>query len=132
MGHGQALRSFPMLSVDDLERSLGFYRDLLGYTEAYRFPEGDAAVFVTVRVGEHEIGIGRLGTGPPLHGQPQRPATGHRIELCVYVDAVDAIVARMKTAGVPVLLEPTGQPWGERIAYVADPDGNLVMLTQER
>ena len=85
---------------------------------------------VSRSVGEHEIGIGRLGTGPPLHGQPQRPATGHRIELCVYVDAVDAIVVRMKAAAVPVLLGPTDQPWGERIAFVADPDGNLVMLAQ--
>jgi lactoylglutathione lyase len=28
----------------------------------------------------------------------------------------------------PVLLPPTDQPWGERIAYIADPDENLIML----
>lgn len=127
--NGRALRSFPMLSVEDLGRSLAFYRDRLGFTEAYRFPEGDAAVFVTVRAGDSELGLGQLGA-PPLHGQAQRPATGHRIELCVYVDAVDAVVDRLQAAGVPVLLAPTDQPWGERIAYVPDPDGNLVMLTQ--
>ena len=27
------------------------------------------------------------------------------------------------------MLEPADQPWGERIAYLEDPDGNLVMLT---
>jgi len=128
---GVALRSFPMLSVDDLGRSLEFYRELLGFNEAYRFPEGDDAVFVTLTAGRSEIGLGQLGPGPALHGQAQRPASGHRIELCVYVDDVDTTVDRARKAGVRVVLEPAQQPWGERVAYVEDPDGNLVMLTQE-
>jgi lactoylglutathione lyase len=34
--------SFPILYVDDLERALGFYRDLLGYEVTFRFPpEGE-------------------------------------------------------------------------------------------
>ena len=49
----------------------------------------------------------------------------------MYVDDVDETVAAARTAGVPVLLEPADQPWGERIAWIADPDGNLVMLTAE-
>jgi lactoylglutathione lyase len=117
---------FPMLSVADLGTSLAFYSDLLGGTEEYRFPVDDP-VFVTLRLGESEIGIGVLGD-PPIHGRAQRPATGHRIELCVYVDDVDAAAEAARAAGTPVVLEPADQPWGERIAYVADPDENLVML----
>jgi lactoylglutathione lyase len=37
-------------------------------------------------------------------------------------------VTAATAAGHPILLEPTDQPWGERVGYVADPDGNLVML----
>jgi lactoylglutathione lyase len=37
---------------------------------------------------------------------------------------VDATVAAAPT----VVLAPVDQPWGERIAYIEDPDGNLVML----
>lgn len=84
-------------------------------------------VFVTLRLGESELGIGAMG-GAPLHGRAQRPASGHRIELCVYVDDVDATVSAARDAGVPVVVEPAEQPWGERIAYLEDPDGNLVML----
>ena len=40
------------------------------------------------------------------------------------------MVERARSAEVPVLLPPTAQPWGERIAYLEDPDGNLVMLAQ--
>jgi lactoylglutathione lyase len=119
-----------MLSAVDMAASIAFYRDLLGGTEAYRFPEDDP-VFVTLQLGESEIGIGGVSAAP-LHGQPQRPASGHRIELCVYVDDVDEAVEAARAARAPVVLEPEDQPWGERIAFVADPDGNLVTLTAKR
>ncbi|WP_233166264.1 glyoxalase/bleomycin resistance/extradiol dioxygenase family protein [Archangium sp. Cb G35] len=123
---------FPMLSTENLEHALGFYRGLLGGTETYRFPEDGPPAFVVLRLGESDIGLGALSPDSrPLHGQAQRPALGHRIELCVYVDDVDATIERMRAGGVPILLEPTEQPWGERVAYVSDPDGNLVMLTRE-
>jgi lactoylglutathione lyase len=124
-----ARRMFPMLSAADMAASVAFYRDVLGGRVVYGFPE-EEPVFVTVALGDSELGIGGLGDAP-LHGQAQRPATGHRVELCVYVDDVDAAVAGARAAGAPVLLEPADQPWGERVAYVADPDGNLVMLTAE-
>ncbi|WP_244466893.1 VOC family protein [Devosia geojensis] len=63
-----------------------------------------------------------------MHGRSQRPASGHRIELCINVEDVDACVAALRGIGAPVALEPVDQPWGERAAYVEDPDGNLVML----
>ena len=74
-------------------------RDLLGGIEAYRFPEDDP-VFVTLRFGDSELGIGAMG-GAPIHGRPQRPAAGHRIELCLYVDDVDATAARRAPTVVP-------------------------------
>jgi lactoylglutathione lyase len=117
---------FPMLSAADVAASIAFYRDLLGGTEVYRFPEDDPE-FVSLALGDSEIGIGRY-SGAPLHGQRQRPASGHRMELCVYVDDVDRVTAAASAAGAPVLLAPSVQPWGERVAYIADPDGNLVML----
>ena len=118
-----------MLSAADVAASLAFYGELLGGEEVYRFPEDDP-VFVTLRLGDSEIGIGGVAEAP-VHGRPQRPATGHRIELCVYVDDVDEAVEPARATGAAVVLEPADQPWGERIAYLADPDGNLVMLTAE-
>ncbi len=44
-------------------------------------------------------------------------------QLCVYTDNVDAAVASLRDSGVTVLQEPEDQPWNERMAYVADPDG---------
>jgi lactoylglutathione lyase len=126
----RATKLFPMLSVADFARSLAFYRDLLAGVVSYRFPEQGEPAFVVVTLGESsEIGLGVItGPGETLHGEPLRPATGHRIELCVYVDDVDATLRAAREAGFAVVLEPRDQPWGERIAYLRDPDGNLVML----
>ena len=80
---------------------------LLGGVEEYRFPEHDP-VFVTLRVGESELGIGALSDAP-VHSRPQRPASGHRIELRVYVGDVDATVDAARAVDVPVVLEPVDQ-----------------------
>jgi lactoylglutathione lyase len=53
---------------------------------------------------------------------------GPRFELFVYVDDVDETVDTMLDAAVRVLREPQDMPWGERVAFVADPDGNPVTL----
>src|ERR1044071_5804214 len=97
-------RLFPMLSAEDFAASLRFY-SRLGGVEAYRFPAEDP-VFVTLRFGESELGIGAM-RGAPIHGRPQRPATGHRIELCLYVDDVDAAAAK-----APCVVAPPAMPWG--------------------
>jgi lactoylglutathione lyase len=118
---------FPILYSDDLPRALGFYRDLLGFSEALRFPDEGEPEFVALELDGAELGIGRAAD--PLHGKPLRPVSGHRFELCVYTDDVDAAVEELRAAEVPVLVEPADQPWRERLAYVEDPDGNPVMIT---
>ena len=54
---------------------------------------------------------------------------GHRFEMCIYADGVDDAITMLREAGVRVLAEPIDQPWGERMAYVEDPDGIPVMVT---
>lgn len=126
----RATSLFPMLSVAELDRSLEFYRDALGGEQTYRFPPDGEAAFVVLRIGSSDIGLGAMVTTPPIHGRPLRPASGHRVELCVYVRDVDEAAEALRAIGAPLALEPVDQPWGERIAYVEDPDGNLVMLAR--
>ncbi|HSK93018.1 MAG TPA: VOC family protein [Candidatus Angelobacter sp.] len=126
----RATSLFPMLSVESLDRSLAFYRDTLGGEVTYRFPSDGMPAFVVLRIGTSDLGLGLIGASPPIHGRPLRPATGHRVELCVYVHDVDEAVDALRADGTPVLTEPVDQPWGERLAYVEDPDGNLVMIAR--
>ena len=125
-----AARLFPMLSCADLDRSVLFYGSLLGGVETYRFPADGPPVFLSLAFDDaSQIGLGAIAS-EPAHGIPQRPASGHRVELCVYVEDVDATYAEAQRAGFDVVAGPTDMEWGERTAWIADPDGNLVMLTR--
>lgn len=115
---------FPIIATPDIERALGFYRDLLGGTVTYEFrgPDG-APVYVGLDVGTSSLGIGTPGPA----GDGPRP-----VSLWVYTDDCDAAIARLRAAGVTVTEEPADQPWGERVARVLDPDGNEVLVGQRR
>ena len=114
---------FPILSTSDLERSLGFYRDLLGGVVSYQFPGPDGQpAYVGIDVGSSHLGIGR---DPDAPAGPEGRQT---FSLWVYADDCDAAVERLRAAGVEVMEEPTDQPWGERVARVRDPDGNEVII----
>lgn len=111
---------FPILTTPDLARSLRFYRDLLGGAVTYQFPPEGEPAYVGVRIGGSQLGIGRQEQPGEL--------TNDRITLWAYADDCDAAVARLKASGVTVVQEPATQPWGERMAIVADPDGNPVIV----
>jgi lactoylglutathione lyase len=113
--------AFPILSTPDLARALGFYGDLLGGKITYHFPDDGETQYVGLDLGSSHLGI---GVDPELHA-----GTGvQRFSLWVYVDDCDAVVETSRAAGVTVLGEPADQPWGERVARIADPDGNVVIL----
>jgi lactoylglutathione lyase len=115
--------AFPIISTPDMQRALGFYRDVLDGEVEYRFPpEGDPG-YVGMRVGEAHLGIAFVPDA-------QTGAGGQRFALWVYADSCDAAVQRIREAGATVTGEPTDQPWGERVARVLDPDGNEVIVGQ--
>jgi lactoylglutathione lyase len=114
---------FPIITTSDLRAALGFYRDLLGATVAYEFPgpDGDPG-YVGLELGTAHLGIGR---------DPQATAgPSERFSLWMYTDDCDAAVDHLRAAGVTIVEEPADQPWGERVARVLDPDGNLVIVGQ--
>ncbi len=115
-----ATELFPIIATRELDRSLVFYRDLLGGTVAYEFPGPDGrAVYAGLDIGRSHLGIGE-----------DAAATGGSasVSLWIYVDDCDATIERLRDAGVPVLEEPVDQPWGERVAQVEDPDGIRVRI----
>ncbi len=113
---------FPMLATRDLGPMLHFYRDLLGFEQTYQFPPDGAPGYVGLRLGVSELGIG--AGGDDTHGEPGR------MSFCIYAhDCVEAVSA-LREAGITVLADPEDQPWGERMARVADPDGNVVVIMQ--
>ena len=123
------LRSFfPILYVRSVPESVAFYEGLLGLERSYSWPSDAEPDFVVVRLGESSLGLAAASAPEELLGV--RPGESPRGELCFYTDDVDATVRELARLGVRVLREPAAMPWGERMAYVADPDGNPVQLAQ--
>ena len=97
-------------------------------TMTFRYPPDEEPTFVSLTLTDNSgLALAAHGATPPYHGQPMRPGA-NSFELCVFTDDVDDAVTGLRTAGYRVLYEPTDQPWNERMAYVADPDGNAVMI----
>jgi lactoylglutathione lyase len=121
-----ARRAFPVLYAKDVDAVAVFY-GRLGFREHVRMPapDGSAGYVGLAREGA-ELAITSEESPRALAGV--EPGPGPRHELFVYVDDVDAAVTELRDAGATVLREPADMPWGERVAFVADPEGNVVSL----
>ncbi len=116
----------PNLYAADVERAAAFYRDLLGGTQTFRHPADGPAEHVEMRLGDITIALSSR-EAVVAEGMPA-PSVGHPMELVVGCDSADEAVAALRAAGTPVLREPYSHFSGHRRAYVADPDGNWIVL----
>jgi lactoylglutathione lyase len=83
---------------------------------------------VGLRRGTYEVAV--VAAVWPREQYDLSVGDGVRFELFVYVDEIDRLVEELRADGVTVLREPADMPWGERVAYVTDPDGNPVALAE--
>ena len=118
---------YVILFVADLERSVAFYRDVIGLPFKLH---GDGYVeFATegTRFGLYDRNrLGELtGQGPePVPGGPGG-------EVVFLVEDVDAEAERLRAAGVTILKGPVDRAWGHRTLHLEDPDGFVVELAEE-
>ena len=120
---------YAILFVSDLERSIRFYRDVIGLP--FRFANESYAEFATE--GTKFSLYARSGL-PELIGReaPAGEAPWPQGEVAFFVEDVDEEHARLVRLGVRVLAPPTDRPWGERTLHVVDLDGNVIELTRPK
>jgi lactoylglutathione lyase len=115
-----------ILFVGDLERSVAFYRDVIGLPFKL---QGDGYVeFATqgARFGLYDRN--RLGE---LTGQRTDPPDHPGGEVVFLVEDVDAEAERLREAGATILRGPLDRAWGHRTLHLEDPDGFVVELAGE-
>jgi uncharacterized glyoxalase superfamily protein PhnB len=118
----------PSLTVDDVERSVAFYADVLGFIVAERWTEGGKLLGANLKAGLCEIG---LSQDDWAKGRDRQKGIGVRI-WCRTAQDIDALAARIKAAGGRLTDEPANQSWGVRSLGVDDPDGYHLSIYQER
>jgi catechol 2,3-dioxygenase-like lactoylglutathione lyase family enzyme len=134
------------ITVANLERSLAFWRDVLGFELSHRAHHtGDLASKVTGVPGAelslavlkgygHKIELLEYHAPPDRKRVDLRPCDVGSVHVALIVDDLDAVLSATtasgwKTAGKPQTLK-SGPNAGKRVVYLRDPDGTTIELMQ--
>lgn len=113
------------LTVNDISRSLAWYRDVLGFTVADEWRVKGELRGVEMKAGTVFI---FLGQDDWKKGRDRIKGEGIRL-YCRTAQNVDRLAADIKTRGGVLSHEPQTQPWGERDFGLVDPDGFKITIT---
>ena len=118
--------------IRDAERSLAFYRDTLGFTDAGSMPmPGGGGTMYRLMCGTSTIKLVHPGTEPPASAPPGGipGAYGYRY-WTISVSTLHEITDACAAAGAKVVVPARALRDGISISIVEDPDGNWVEFLQ--
>jgi lactoylglutathione lyase len=132
LSHTSFKKLTPNLLVANVERSLAFYTDVLGFARGTTVPEQSPFVFASVVGGTVEIFLNDRDTGikeyPAFAGVP----LGATATMFIEVEgpgSIDALHDRLKSR-VPITMPLITQWYGLREFAIADPDGYLITFAE--
>jgi len=117
--------------VSDLERSVEFYRDKLGFTPVRTFERADGAKVVDLSKGPSQIGEIQLISYPAKMPADRREPNHLGLEhIALLVDDMDATYGELRAKEVTSFItQPTPpRPNRPRTARLLDPDGVILEL----
>ena len=116
------------LKVADLDRALGFYRDLLGFQEMQRY--GNSAVFISAGGYHHHIGLNTWYSKNAPPAPVKSAGLFHTAILYATRKDLAAILQRLIDAKYPIT--GASDHGVSEALYMDDPDGNGVELYWDR
>jgi len=120
----------PTLAVADIDDSVRFYTEVLGFDLGFSLPGEDGKlIHASVQRGDSSLMFGRID---PSNAHDQGPL-GRGVVLYAIVadnEDIDAYFQRVRDAGATVVQEPIDQFWGHRDWGVTDPDGYLLFISK--
>lgn len=115
----------PILSVSDVDASLAFYTQKLGFTERMSMPGPDGiTTFAGIALGEANFMLSR----------EEVEHKGQGVVFMVYVPegtSIDTVYQEVKDRGVAIAQEIKTEYWGDRIFTIHDPDGYNITFCEE-
>jgi uncharacterized glyoxalase superfamily protein PhnB len=116
---------YPSLTVSDLQKSLAWYRDVLGLEVEREMARDGVVRAIAMRAGAVRFLINQ-DDGAKGHNRARGGCMSMNIATH---QSVDAVAAHIKAHGGSLLTEPADMPWGMRVFRVADPDGYLFAVS---
>lgn len=117
------------VNVNNMARSVEFYRDKLGMPEIERMAMSNGTELVFLKMGaEGLVELICNPNSPPGAHQPAGARDGH---ICLHVNSLDAWLEKLAALNIPLTSGPRDMqfPSGKvRLCFFADPDGIPVEL----
>ena len=107
------------LTVNDLRKSLAWYRDVVGFTVDQEYEAEGTLRAVALKAGDVRL---LLGQDDGAKGWDRVKGQGMSLQIMTAQD-VDEIAKRIVERGGTLESEPADMPWGARVFRVQDPDG---------
>jgi len=117
----------PSYTVNDLQRSIAWYCEGLGFVVSDRWESGGKLLGVILKAGGSEFA---LSQDDFAKGRDRKKGIGCRIHVST-TNRVDEIAERVRAYGGRVIMEPTDTSWGTRSFAVEDPDGFKISFDQK-
>src|SRR5437773_8954135 len=116
------------LTVKDLERSLAWYHEVVGFTVDRKHERDGRLRAVSLRAGDVRILINQ---DDGAKGLDRVKGEGVSLQITTAQD-IDQVANRIKQLGGSLVSEPADMPWGVRMFRVRDPDGFTIVISSER
>jgi uncharacterized glyoxalase superfamily protein PhnB len=117
----------PSFTVDDLQKSLAWYRDVLGFTVGDRWEQNGTLMGVEMSAGTT---VFMLAQDDWKKGRDRAKGEGFRL-YCDTTQDVDRLAERIKANGGMLGQEPRDEPWGARAFTIDDPDGFKITIAKQ-
>ena len=117
----------PSLTATDLQRSIAFYRDVLGFIIGDEWREKGALLGVELHAGAVTF---MLSQDDFAKGRDRQKGVGTRF-YCSTAQDIDRFAGQIRERGGVLDQEPKDMPWGARVFMISDPDGFKLTFQQE-
>jgi PhnB protein len=118
-------RVTPCLVVQGGAKALEFYAAVFGATERMRFPgPGGTVAHAEIQIGDSVVIIEDESPEQGSKAPPAGGVAGAPSSLFIYVEDVDAVIARAVELGATLKRAPQDQFYGDRDGHVVDPFGH--------
>jgi uncharacterized glyoxalase superfamily protein PhnB len=118
----------PGFTVNDLGKSLAWYRDVLGFVVEERWEHEGKLAGVELRAGGVRFMIGQDDW---KKGRDRKKGEGFRL-YCETKQDVDALAKKIEARGGTLDQQPRDQPWGSRDFSLTDPDGFKITIGKDK